>query len=88
MLTELCVEIYETDIWPEDFNKVAMNPIQKKGNAGDCAESRSKSFIAHAAEILDLLKIIIKCLETKTEMLLVKRNLTLGKAVVKWRHLQ
>jgi len=29
-LTELCKQIYETGIWPEDFTKVAMIPIPKK----------------------------------------------------------
>ena len=33
ILTELCVNIYETGIWPEDFTKSVMIPIPKKGKS-------------------------------------------------------
>src|SRR6187399_348260 len=33
ILTELCVDIYETGIWPEDFSRSVMIPIPKKGES-------------------------------------------------------
>ena len=30
ILTELCVDIYETGIWPEDFSRSVMIPIPKR----------------------------------------------------------
>ena len=70
MLTELCVDIYETGIWPEDFTKSVMIPIPKKAKAVDCADYRTISLISHASKIL--LKILTKRLEGKTEMLISK----------------
>lgn len=69
-LAELCVEIYETGNWPEDFTKVVMIPIPKKANAVECADYRTISLISHASKIL--LKILTKRLENKAEMLVSK----------------
>ena len=38
ILTELCVDIYETGIWPEDFSKSVMIPILKNAKAVDRAD--------------------------------------------------
>ena len=69
-LSKLCMEIYETGIWPEDFTKVVMIPIPKKVNATECADHRTISLISHASKIL--LKIITKRLENKAEMIMGK----------------
>ena len=47
-LVELCMEIYNTGKWPEDFTKSIMIPIPKKANAVDCADYRTISLISHA----------------------------------------
>ena len=39
-LVELCMEIYNTGEWPDDFTKSIMIPIPKKANAVDCAVCR------------------------------------------------
>ena len=85
ILTEVCVHIYETGIWPEDFTKSVMIPIPKKAKAVDCADYRTISLISHASKIL--LMILTIRLEGKTEMLIrwPTRNLTLGKVVVQGR---
>ena len=44
ILAEVCVDIYETGIWPEDFTKSVMIPIPKKAKAVDCADYRTISF--------------------------------------------
>ena len=52
ILTELCVDIYETGIWPEDFSRSVMIPIPKKARAVDCADYRTITLISHASKIL------------------------------------
>ena len=32
-LVEMCKELYDEGIWPEDFTRVVMIPLQKKPNA-------------------------------------------------------
>src|SRR6478609_56263 len=51
-LVELCKEMYVKGIWPSDFTKVVMIPLQKKINAVDCSDHRTISLISHALKIL------------------------------------
>src|ERR1700759_3366764 len=67
-LLELCKEIYEKGIWPENFCRIVMIPIPKKCNATECAEYRTISLISHASTIL--LKILAKRLAAKTETII------------------
>jgi hypothetical protein len=67
-LCTLCMEIYETGEWPEDFTKAVMIPIPKKANAVECADHRTISLISHASKIL--LKIIAKRIEHKAELIM------------------
>jgi len=69
-LVELCKEIYEKGIWPEDFCRIVMIPIPKKSNATECSDYRTISLISHASKIM--LKILAKRLESKTEALMSK----------------
>src|SRR5688572_14409761 len=65
-LVELCIEIYNTGIWPEDFTKTVMIPLPKKINAVECADYRTLSLISNASKIL--LKIINNHLQSKADM--------------------
>ena len=67
-LAELCIKIYETGKWPEDFTKVVMIPIQKKPHAVECTDYRTISLISHASKIL--LKILTKRIESKANLIL------------------
>jgi hypothetical protein len=69
-LVELCMEIYTTGIWPEDFTKSVMIPIPKKSNAVDCADYRTISLISHASKIL--LKILNNRIQSKADVMLSK----------------
>src|SRR6476661_4642905 len=51
-LVELCKEMYVKGIWPSDFTRVAMIPLQKKMNAIECSDHRTISLISHALKIL------------------------------------
>ena len=67
-LVELCKEIYNTGMWPEDFVKTVMIPLPKKVNAVDCADFRTISLISHASKII--LKIIKNRIQVKADMFL------------------
>ena len=69
-LEELCREIYNTGIWPDDFTKSVMIPIPKKSNAMDCADYRTISLISHASKIL--LKILNNRIQSKADLMLGK----------------
>src|SRR5438034_1518483 len=62
-LEELCMEIYNTGIWPDDFTKSVMIPIPKKPNALDCTDYRTISLVSHASKIL--LKILNNSIHQK-----------------------
>src|SRR5580698_1937762 len=64
-LVEMCKKMYEEGVWPEDFTRVVMIPIQKKSNAIDCEDHRTISLISHASKIL--LKILTKRIEAKAK---------------------
>jgi len=69
-LVDLCKEIYEKGIWPEDFTRIVMIPIPKKTNATECADYRTISIISHASKIV--LKILTKRLESKVKSMISK----------------
>src|SRR6476469_5291030 len=62
-LAELCKEMHVKGIWPSDFTRVAMIPLQKKMNAVECSDHRTISLISHASKIL--LKILTNRIEAK-----------------------
>ena len=50
-LVELCKEMYVKGIWPSDFTRVVMNPLQKKMNAVEYSDQRTISLISHASKL-------------------------------------
>ena len=40
-LVGMCKEMYDVGVWPEDFTRVIMIPLQKKPNAEDCEDHRA-----------------------------------------------
>src|SRR6478609_7599 len=44
--------MYAKGIWPSDFTRVVMIPLQKKMNAVECSDHRTISLISHASKIL------------------------------------
>ena len=63
--SELCKEMYEQGVWPDDFTKVVMIPLQKKANAVDCGDFRTISLISHASKVM--LKILTTRVEAKAK---------------------
>src|SRR6478609_3309689 len=64
-LLELCKEMYVKGIWPSDFTRVVMIPLQNKMNSVECSDHRTISLISHASKIL--LKILTIRIEAKIE---------------------
>jgi hypothetical protein len=64
-LVEMCKTVYNEGVWPEDFTRVVMIPLQKKPNALECGDHRTISLISHASKIL--LKILTKRIEAKAK---------------------
>src|SRR6476469_1384882 len=62
-LVELCKEMYVKGIWPSDFTRVVMIPLQNKINAVECSDHRTISLISHASKIL--LKSLTNRIEAK-----------------------
>src|SRR6476469_7659836 len=50
-------------IWPSDFTRVVMIPLQKKMYAVECSDHRTISLISHASKIL--LKILTNRIDAK-----------------------
>src|SRR6478609_8384580 len=50
-LVELCKEMYVKGIWPSDFTRVVMIPLQKKMIAVEGSDHRTISLISHASKI-------------------------------------
>ena len=64
-LTELCQEMYEKGVWPEDFTRIVMIPIEKKVYAMECEDHRTISLISHASKIM--LKVLTRRIEAKAK---------------------
>jgi len=63
--TELCVAIWETGEWPEEWTFSTFIPLPKKGDLKQCANYRTIAFVFHASKML--LRIILKRIRVKTE---------------------
>ena len=65
IIVELCKNMYEQGVWPKDFTRVVLIPLQKKVNAVECEDHRTISLICHASKIM--LKILTKRIEYKVK---------------------
>ena len=64
-LANLCKDMYEQGVWPKDFKRIVMVPLQKKVNAVDCEDYRTISLISYASKIH--LRILTKRIENKVK---------------------
>src|SRR6476469_4170379 len=65
--------MYVKGIWPSDFTRVVMIPLQKKMNAVECSDHRTISLISHASMIL--LKILTNRIEAKARYFIGRNQL-------------
>ena len=61
----ICVALWETGEWPEDWADSTFITIPKKGDLKQCTNYRTIALVSHASKIL--LRIILERIRTKTE---------------------
>src|SRR6218665_3303380 len=64
-LVQLCKEIYNTGVWPEEFLQTVMVTLKKKTNAMTCEDHRTISLLTHASKIV--LRVLTKRLQSRAE---------------------
>ena len=52
MLHLICQQIWNTQQWPQDWKRSVFIPIQKTGNAKECSNYCTISFISHAKKVM------------------------------------
>jgi len=63
---KICVAIWETGDWPEEWTFSTFIPLPKKGNLKQCANYRTTTLVSETSKIL--LRIILERIRVKTEM--------------------
>ena len=48
----ICQQIWETQQWPQDWERSVFIPIPKKGNAKECSNYRTIALISHASKVM------------------------------------
>ena len=61
----ICVAIWETGEWPEEWTFSTFIPLPKKGDLKQCANYRTIALVSHVRMIL--LRIILERIRVKTE---------------------
>ena len=52
VLHSICQQIWKTQQWPWDWKRSVFIPIPKKGNAKECSNYRTITFISHAGKVM------------------------------------
>ena len=52
MLHSICQQIWKTQQWPQDWKRLILVPIPKKGSTKDCANCWTIAFISHASKVM------------------------------------
>ena len=52
VLHSICLQIWKTQQWPQDWKRSVFIPIPKKGNAKECSNYRTIAVISHASKIM------------------------------------
>ena len=52
VLHSICQQICKTQQWPQDWKRSVFIPIPKKGNAKECSNYHTVSFISHASKVM------------------------------------
>ena len=52
MLHSMCLEIWKTQQWPQDWKRSVFIPITKKGNAKECSRYRTIALISHSSKVM------------------------------------
>ena len=52
VMHSICLQIWKTQQWPQDWKRSAFIPIQKKGNAKECSNYCTIALILHASKVM------------------------------------
>ena len=52
MLHSICQQIPETQQWPQDWKRLILFPVPKKGSTKECAKHRTVALICHASKVM------------------------------------
>ena len=52
VLHSICLQIWKTQQWPQDWKRSVFIPIPKKGNVKECSNYRTIGFISHASKVM------------------------------------
>ena len=52
VLHSICQQIWKTQQWPWDWKRSVFIPIPKKGNAKECSNYHTITFISHAGKVM------------------------------------
>ena len=52
VLHSICLQIWKTQQWPQDWKRSVFIPILKKGNAKEYSNYRTIAFISHASKVM------------------------------------
>ena len=61
VLHSICLQIWNTQQWPQDWKRSVFIPIPKKGNAKECSNYCTIALISHA------IKIMLKILQARLQ---------------------
>ena len=51
VLNSICLEIWKTQQWPQDWKRSIFIPIPKKGNAKECSNYHTIALISHTSNV-------------------------------------
>ena len=52
VLHSICLQIWNTQQWPQDWKRSVFIPIPKKGNAKECSNYRTIALMSHASKVV------------------------------------
>lgn len=64
-LYEICRDVWESGVWPEEWTNSVFVPLPKKGDPLQCSNYRTIALVSHASKIL--LRVILERMQCKLE---------------------
>ena len=52
VLHSICLQIWKTQQWPQDWKRSVFIPIPKKGNAKECSNYHTTALISHVSKVM------------------------------------
>ena len=52
VLHSICLQIWKTQQWPQDWKRSVFTPSPKKGNAKECADYHILVLISHSSKVM------------------------------------